>query len=560
MTLGDMFGLDPPDNTTAFLKIGLLTTAPVGGDCCKSPPLILLEPCVKRTDCRLHPTESKAVRQDWGKGVCGNVTSHFYTITYSMVRNYRGWSVYQTNYSFVDWPFGVKDESGSNRIRVSIIGQLDTGNMSNSAMKYLGTLSESTDLIIHLGGLTSGDINSPAIDDFYDKFSQTAGLRKIPYLVVPSGTMASKYRTRFTMPGTDLIGFQTNIYDLMYRGVYILFMNWDFILTSNRSTYTKVLLWMEERLSEVYSRNDIVWSVVMSYSPIICPFKNLLKECSANAYYLKAFEDLLHKYDVDFFVTARIPIYTRGKPQIAAYTFLAKEWDDLEKDRNSYLHVNVGSSLDPEVVNIDQFGDIDHADTDAPLSGEFGRLKQYVFDESPLMLAEISDQLPFCLRVEFEGNRLNITSIQTRSGGMVDTWFGTKTKSANYSWIAIVTILLAAVGLRVGYEFLRSQIEQVADQQEDDDEYEVEFEMQEEAKTGGGPLTDLHQNSGFDETDELKSLDRIVVLAEPPIRPFTACELDEGAAPTEGNWRRRSKNQNVSTNSQTQASQQQPFD
>lgn len=533
MTLGDMFGLDPPDNTTSFLRIGLLVTAPPEGDCCTSPPLIQLEPCLKRVDCRLHPTESKAVRGDYGKGVCGNVTSHFYTITFSMVNNYEGWSVYQTNQSVV-WPFGVRDKSGSHRIRISVIGQLDTGNMSDSAMKYLGTLSDSTDLLIHLGGLTSGDLNSAGIDTFYEKLSQSAGLRQIPYLVVPTGSMANKYRTRFMMPGTDLIGFQTNMYDLMYRGVYMLFVNWDYVLTVKPSDFANVLRWMEERLSEVYSRNDIIWAVVMSYSPLVCPFKNLIPECSANAFYLKPFEDLLHKYDVDFLVTARVPVYYRGKPQLGSYTFLQKEWDDIEKVKNSYMHVNVGSSLDPEVINEELDDAVTNQNTK---SGEFSNLQAYVFQESPVMVAELSDHLPFCLRVEFEGNKLNITSVQTRSAGMVDTWFGTKTKSANYSWIAIVTIILAAVGLRVGYEFLRNQIEQVAEQHDDDDEYEVEFEMNHQPGN-------LHQNSGFDETDELKSLDRVVVLSEPPIRPFM-CEQD--GIPAEANWKRRSKNQTVST-------------
>src|SRR3990167_251502 len=322
----------------------------------------------------------------------------------------------------------------------------------------------------------------------------------------------------------------------MYRGVYMLFMNWDYVLTVKPKEFAKVLRWMEERLNEVYSRNDIIWSVVMSYAPITCPFKSLLKECSAHAYYLKPFEDLLHKYDVDFVVTARIPVYSRGKPQIGAYTFLPKEWDEIEKVRNSYMHVNVGSSLDPEVIN--EYTE-DIPPSSSAVVAEFGKLKDYLFDQSPVMLGELSDQLPFCLRVEFEGNRLNITSVQTSSGGMVDTWFGTKTKSPNYSWIVIVTILLAAMGLRVGYEFLRNQIEQVAEQQDDDDEYEVEeFEMKIQEHNP------LQQNSGFDETDEMKSINQPVVLSEPPVRPFT-CDFDQ--ITTEGNWKRRSKNQTVST-------------
>jgi len=279
-------------------------------------------------------------------GVWYNQTGWFYPVSPDQVRSGTNWGIY-SNGSLIEGPinFPVKTGNNDGNIQFAVVADMDlTAYATDTISQITNMNSGQYDMFFHVGDFAYNieDNAGQRGDDFFNRMSQT--MRSVPYIITPGNhenfLLGTLFNYRFRMPTTPnnwITEQQNHYYDFVYKSVYFVTINFDYVLVLHPGKINMLVQWLEGRLIKASQRPDIEWRVFYSHRPIFCNDMTYSADCSVNMYYLKAIEDLWIKYKVDAVINGHLHIYSRLKP---FYNFQVLPYSSL--GNGSYLQVISG--------------------------------------------------------------------------------------------------------------------------------------------------------------------------------------------------------------------------
>jgi Calcineurin-like phosphoesterase len=253
-------------------------------------------------------------------------TAFFYKISTRMVNDYSSWMVLWGDIpATISTPFpqlaSVQDDS----IVFAMAADLDLsaqGTVTVDAWNNFPTASY--DMLMHVGDFAYDIQNNNGTlgDAFFDYMSRSTS--RIPYIVsggnhedFMNGYMFD-YRFRMantpTTPSINTKTQQNNYYDFVYKGVYFVTLNFDYLFFYNPKGMAEALSWLENSLSTATANQAVLWKVFFTHRPIYCNDVVYAADCTVNMYYFKPVEDLLIKYGVHVVLNGHVHIYSRFYP------------------------------------------------------------------------------------------------------------------------------------------------------------------------------------------------------------------------------------------------------
>ena len=235
----------------------------------------------------------------------------------------------------------------SKPLSMAIIADMDlTDNSKETVARLMELQEQDFDLLMHIGDFAYEieDDGGQKGDDFFQQMSKVT--RYIPYIVTPGNhenfANGSLFNYRFRMPNTGnnpTNNRQNHLYDLFIKGVYLITLNFDYILQLRPDDFIESLNWVEDRLKSIQNNPDVRWKVFFSHRPIMCNDLMFTRDCSANLYILKAFDDLFIKYNLTIVLNGHLHIYSRLHP---LHNFKIMPFDNT--GNGTYLQIISGHS------------------------------------------------------------------------------------------------------------------------------------------------------------------------------------------------------------------------
>ena len=189
----------------------------------------------------------------------------FYRLMEADVKNTQSWAVVyggKTLAGPVKLPQRPID--GSESFRVFTVADMDITKYSVETVKVIKTIKqEDYDLFIHVGDFAY-EIESregATGDEFFQEMSTIT--KSIPYIITPGNhenfDKGRLMNYRFRMPNTDDSSRQNHFFDMVYKGAYFMFVNFDYYLRLNKlpEFEMEVFNWMKSRIDLLAKRKDV---------------------------------------------------------------------------------------------------------------------------------------------------------------------------------------------------------------------------------------------------------------------------------------------------------------
>src|SRR3990167_447445 len=288
------------------------------------------------------------------------------------------------------------------------------------------------DMLMHVGDFAYDiqDLNGTLGDQFFEKMSASSA--RIPYMVAAGNHEdfmdGYMFDYRFRMPNTQVVpstnpkSQQNNYFDFVFKGVYFVTMNFDYLLFYNPTGMAQAVAWLEDSMITASNNPNVQWKVFFTHRPIYCNDIQFAADCSVNMYLFKAIEDLLIKYGVQVVLNGHVHIYSRFYP-FSNLTF---------DNSNTSTVTGIGQGSYFQVIG-------GHSGTDHFFPGQ-GLVPQY---ELPFVANVNLLGSSYCL-FNFSGSQLQFSLIDSASGSTLDSLTLTvpgknsKPNSPNHSTLIII--------------------------------------------------------------------------------------------------------------------------
>lgn len=199
-----------------------------------------------------------------------------------------------------------------------LIADMDDSTYSAPTISRLKTMaSEGWDGVIHNGDFAYNIHTSKGTvgDSYFKTFSQISTL--IPFVVTPGNheyfDSFKMFNYRFQMPGAPN-GLSTaqasNYYSFVYKGVYFVTINWDYVFQDGQNNMKEVITWFQQDLARVSQNPEVKYKIFFSHKPFYATFAD---EDTVNFYLYKPVESLLYKYNFDAVFASHVHLYYRNK-------------------------------------------------------------------------------------------------------------------------------------------------------------------------------------------------------------------------------------------------------
>lgn len=260
-----------------------------------------------------HSEEYKNEKLGYGK------VSNFAYISRSQAQEYQTWSL-ELEGMIEYGPFTIPKRyaDSSLPIRIMVVADMDATEVSKPTIRYMEGQDETQyDMIVHVGDLAY-DIhgeNGKTGDQFFETMSKST--TRIPYIAIPGNHEfyddGKLFNYRFRMPGTEkLYGRSRNHYfSFDYKNLHFVSLDFDYNFLYHPERESEAFNWLKNDLIQARKRKDDGFIVVYSHRPYYCTDK-ASKDCWTNFWYLKRYEDLINKYNVNLVVHGHVHIYQRS--------------------------------------------------------------------------------------------------------------------------------------------------------------------------------------------------------------------------------------------------------
>lgn len=317
ITLGEYFSLTSeelyaPGSGSHMITVGLIS------NCSAEPELEIMElgefgEAIETT--KITPSESKPFDGQAGDGHFAMKAFYFF-ISQKLIEKSAGWRVAsEAAREWKMWPVGAgtKIEPVAKMLIVGEWMFSDGNDLATSIFNKEKFGWPHHDILVQFED--HAPIDSPQLDkDISSKYEGISSLASsLLYIEVPANNDHS-WNSRLRMPGQTETLWANKFFDFVYQGIYYLVVDWQHLLTRQPKDTERVFTWMQTRFKMTESRADIEWRLVLSGTPLLCNELQLGRDCSANIYYLKMFDDLMTKYRVDVMISSQIDEYARFKP------------------------------------------------------------------------------------------------------------------------------------------------------------------------------------------------------------------------------------------------------
>ena len=346
--------------------------------------------------------------------------AYFFKITPDHLQRFSKWVVAR-NSEIVLGPFQFPENRSSKPTKLFIVADMDISTQSLPTISKLQAISSKDyDMTMIIGDIAydiedSGGKNG---DDFFVSLATT--FSSVPFIMTPGnhenvnqGTLLN-YRLR--MPNTPWNWnslAQNHYYDFIYKGVYFISINFDFIFVLQPSQLPTVIEWFSSRLALMANSTGVQWKVFYSHRPIYCNDPTFTEDCVANFYFFKLFDELLLKYSFHLVVNGHLHYYSRLRPM------------------RSLTPVNpntIGSQTYLQLIN-----------------GHAGN--KYFFPNNSFasyyqnaMAADVDCSNPSYIDLEFTDSMLTITLIDSNTGNTLDSFVLDHSKSNTFNKYLLILI------------------------------------------------------------------------------------------------------------------------
>jgi hypothetical protein len=214
-------------------------------------------------------------------------------------------------------PFAFRSKVMSRETpKIVVFGDHDS---SPNGMPLIDNLKKyDFDLLVFVGDLAYEIWENNGLNgDQYFKDMEPV-IAAVPYIVIPGNheniDNSLMLTNRFRMPST-VQPMDNNMFAFKLRNMLFVGFNFDLVLNmfiDKTMFYVKAL----DGLFAKYTADKLVrWVNFFTHRPMYCSQYNVKgNQCAQTIYYLKPFEDLLHKYGVHFYLTGHIHDYERYLP------------------------------------------------------------------------------------------------------------------------------------------------------------------------------------------------------------------------------------------------------
>lgn len=229
------------------------------------------------------------------------------------------WKLVATSNTLGPYPFPASNpQSSFVPSKWILIADMDDSNYSAPTINRLKKMaSEGWDGVIHNGDFAYNIHTSKGKvgDAYFKTFSQVSSL--IPFVVTPGNheyfDSFRMFNYRFQMPGggNGLASTKaSNYYSFVYKGVYFVTINWDYVFQDGQNNLREVLAWFQNDLQTVAKNPEVRFRVFFSHKPFYATFAD---EDTVNFYLYKPIESLLYKFNFDVVLSSHIHLYYRNK-------------------------------------------------------------------------------------------------------------------------------------------------------------------------------------------------------------------------------------------------------
>lgn len=110
--------------------------------------------------------------------------------------------------------------------------------------------------------------------------------------------------------GNGLEKKASNYYSYVYKGIYFLTVNWDYVFLDGQNNLPEVLRWLKQDLEKMDKMPEIKYRFFFSHKPFYC---TMPEDDCVNFYLFKPVESLLYKYQFDLILNSHVHLYYRHK-------------------------------------------------------------------------------------------------------------------------------------------------------------------------------------------------------------------------------------------------------
>ena len=249
---------------------------------------------------------------------CVNTTYHRYSYFFKaeIIQGDTYFWSFRSDNDLGPFQFNIRDLKDSKNPRFIQIGDMEYSNNSVQTFQALNQMDwRKYDGFIHAGDYAYDMSSDQCLrgERYFNALSNV--LPVVPAMLIlgnhenyDTGRLFN-FRFRFPNYNTQLTN---NFYSQVRGQVFFLFVNYDYFITWNRNpeSLALVLAYIEAELKKSQAEG-IKWTVVVSHRAIYCGEYATRKDCTANYYMLKPFDDMYRKYKVDLLIAGHEHFYER---------------------------------------------------------------------------------------------------------------------------------------------------------------------------------------------------------------------------------------------------------
>ena len=311
ITLGDTYAnQNHPNKPKSFNPDNQFVISIVSNAECKETPVLILD----ESTTHLAPNLIDRYYKRWGSPPVFDYKriGYFWYISKTQVKEHSTWKLavkppnsQGSDLKILNGPFEfpARATNYEKSVKLAIVADMDITKVSRPTLKELTNLNRTRlDAIIHDGDMAY-DINSDngmRGDYFFNNMSLID--TKIPYLPIAGNHEyrddTRLYQYRFRMSGVDDQDPHRNKwYSMVYKGVYMIFVDLDFVYETGPETKDTFFAWFKSDLESLDTKK-VRWKLYFTHRPFGCNELKYSDDCPQNMMTFRRFNALLRKYKV----------------------------------------------------------------------------------------------------------------------------------------------------------------------------------------------------------------------------------------------------------------------